>query len=359
MFVTRNSAQTIDLGGLVVDVNEIPINGQLYLGATNNGSKGAGIVTSQILFKSEDGRFFAKTSYDNISKHDLLETKSDWNLKNILEVYDSSGKLQFKKELEHPIMKCSFDKEGKYCYLITTSFPTEETDSYSNLIILKEGEILIEEKYVNHFFDRDKCIFYNNNDEENKYLFYKNFATGQNWKVPIDYHSHAIAISQEGNNVIVYSKDYPRLQSYDSSGKLLWFNPELKEGVSNSLSKNGKYLLRTNKANVFSVYDNLTGNYLSSIFPLQFEGETIYPTFGCFIDNTEDRILIVARYDGVPKKCIFCEFDIKGELINNILVNTSYHNIFRAILNADGSISIFFNGIEEVKLSNEFKNIYQ
>ena len=228
LFVTRNSAQTIDLEGLVVDVNEIPINGQLYLGAANNESKGEAMVTHRILFKSEDGHFFAKTSYDDVSKLDLLETKSDLNLKNILEVYDSTGKLQLKKELEHPIMKCSFDKEGEYCYIKTTSFRVEETDSYSSLVILKKGEILIEEKYVNYFFDRDKCIYYNNNDESGRYLFYRNFETGQNWQIPIDANSHAISVSQDGDHVILSSPNYPGLQSYDSSGKLLWFNPELK-----------------------------------------------------------------------------------------------------------------------------------
>ena len=124
------------------------------------------------------------------------------------------------------------------------------------------------------------------------------------------------------------------------------------------MSKNGKYLLRSNKPDAFSIYDNLTGDYISSIFPIKIESETVYPIYGCFIDNTEDRVLIVARYDGsFPQKSMFCEFNIESELINYVFVATHRHRIFKAILNADETISVFFNGIEKVLLSEKFEDI--
>lgn len=349
-------AQTVNLNGTVVNVNDIPLDNSLPINNSLLKSAGKPLYTPVLIFKSKNSSFFAKATNEIIEQTDELKSLSlsESPATGNFELFDANGTLLYKTKTEWPILRCKISSDGKICG-ITTSWSNEE-DWYSRMIFLNNNgsEIFREDSIDNYYPNTDgRIVYYFKTQGGSRYLFCKNFNNGSFWKIPIAEDSWIGSVSAQGYHVVVNSS-ISGLYSYGSYGMLLWNNPKLLGG-SGHLSYKGDFLLKMNNTPYygFDLFENVTGKYLLTLGSTVFDGIISHAFRACFIDGLSDKIAVLYNVDGRYGLKIF---NTQGEELFSQLINSTELsvNFFYCAYGQEGKVEVFINNLLSTTLTLTF-----
>ncbi|ASB48835.1 hypothetical protein [Alkalitalea saponilacus] len=360
------TAQTVNLNGISVTIDDIPLSWKgLNVNVDNElKSTNQGIKEHPVVFKSSNGKFLAKATNVEVLDPEILKssTGSDKAVSKI-ELFTDDGVLIYSKELDYKVLRASISDDGKYSHVMIYEYTYLSENDYSELKVLdsKGNQLKSVPDVGNYAATNDNGVYYLKNEKDNdqiRFFGYFNMENNTSWEQPVDIQSSLSSVSQDGSHVALTSTNYPGLQSFNSAGTLLWSNPEILGGNwDTALSPNGNYLLFRKGRERYIIFDNLTGDFISSIRPFEVNGELMNFRTGCFIDNSEDRILnsSTVRING-EIRTVLSEHNLRGELIRKAIVQSTVIGYrLSAVLNNDNTISVFLDGLEDVRLNSEFE----
>ena len=337
-------SQTINLGGTIVNIDDIPMDKRLI--STQNtilksgGDEYNGIVC---LYKSSNSQYFLKATQIDVPET-MLKSGEISGVSHKIEMYNAQGGLKWSKDLELPISRCRVANDGSYCHGILEEYG--EDFYYSKLVTFDaNGNTIISDDNVGNLypsFNKD-IIYYHVHKGGTRVMHGRNLINNTHWEMPVSLSSAVACVSYDGSSVIEVSKN--GLVSLTAEGEVKWRNPDL-GGRLISLSKNGEYLL-IRRAGHLTVYNNNNGDYLTSI-TAEGVADVERPILGSLVLNNDSLIVTLSGYEIFRKGWLnVCVFNLNGELlamqdVNSNIVRTSIIG-FR---NSDHSVSVFFEGVK-------------
>jgi len=305
-------AQKIELGGIAIEKNEIPIRKSLVVESQSN-SDGE---ISVLVFKSDNNQYFAKAK-------NILTFRDEGGIqseKAIIELYDKSGMLLWSSELNKLVSKCKISDNGKFCHVIV--YKNEEMDLSEYLISFnKLGEEIYHESNISQVYPNSNCdaTYYNKTIDGVNYLIFKDFESGINWREKICDDCFITSVSDAGENISI-SSTKSGLYSMDRTGKILWENNLLIGGQA-KLSPKGEYLLK-NHFGAFKIYNNGNGEYKYSVKTIEFKGYPINYIDACFIKNGGNKIVLVGHCGSKEERYkTISVFNVNGDHLKTVTFN--------------------------------------
>ncbi|MBN2167106.1 MAG: hypothetical protein JW717_12575 [Marinilabiliaceae bacterium] len=349
------TAQTVNIRGIDIPLNEIPFNRAYQI--KENNLKSAKVDTTKgkphTAFASRHkNRIAVASSQDVVRKNVALETKMV--KETTLEMYNKKGKLKWKTQMDNyiPLLGSISEKTNRSNFVWYSS--SEDADNRILALYDSNGNEVFTDEYMGNIFpftdDNHEIVFYtkdpylSNNNDDASTLYCYNTTTKSRWSKMFDSSKPFAIVGVPGNGTYVLcglvslnNNDGSTLYCLSNKGEFLW-KKEFQENLGNfSITSNGANFLRIVRDNKWELYnkDGLQVRYNSVA---KIEGNNFNPYNGCFVKNM-DSVVSIVSYEINQSKIAF--FNYNGLMLDYLQVpNTG--NYFVEFM-PDGKFYIFFD----------------